>query len=80
MSPMSSCGYRPCGAPIARHLLMCAAHWRLVPKDVQNRVYKHYRAKDWANWGAALDDARVAVATALGDPIPTRLMKPRAKI
>ena len=77
MSPSSTCGYRACGEPIARHLLMCPTHWRMVPKDVQDRVYKHYRAQNWGEWGRALDDARVAVATVLGHPIPPRLMKPK---
>lgn len=72
---MSRCGYPPCGMSIARHLLMCAPHWRLVTKPVQDRVYRYYKAQDWANWGRALDDARVDVAKAIGDKIPARLMK-----
>jgi hypothetical protein len=51
---------------------MCAPHWRLVPQPIQNRVYKHYRAKDWTQWGKALDDARNAVAFVL-DPAAARI-------
>ena len=65
MSPASHCAFRPCGAVIPRHLLMCAPHWRLVPRPIQDRVYRHYRAKDWTQWGHALDDARKAVSAAL---------------
>lgn len=47
---------------------MCLRHWRLVPKDIQDRVWKHYRPGQCnldppptALWHKAADDAGVAV-------------------
>lgn len=37
------CHARGCGVPIPPHLLMCLRHWRMVPIDIQRRVWKHYR-------------------------------------
>jgi len=37
------CHARGCGRPIPPRLLMCLRHWRMVPIDIQRRVWKHYR-------------------------------------
>jgi hypothetical protein len=32
-----------CDKPVAPKFLMCGAHWRRVPVDIQRRIWKHYR-------------------------------------
>lgn len=52
-----------CASPIPADRLMCRGHWRLVPADVQRRV--------WATWrrlnGSARDGGHQARASALTD-------------
>lgn len=37
------CAAKRCSVPVPHTLLMCARHWRLVPREIQNRVYREYR-------------------------------------
>lgn len=37
------CHARGCPTPVKPELLMCLRHWRLVPRDIQARVYATYR-------------------------------------
>jgi hypothetical protein len=37
------CHARGCGNPVPPRLLMCLRHWRMVPIDIQRRVWKHFR-------------------------------------
>ena len=37
------CHARGCGRSIPPRLLMCLRHWRMVPIDIQRRIWKHYR-------------------------------------
>lgn len=37
------CHARGCTTPVPPRLLMCARHWRMVPKDLQQRVWAHCR-------------------------------------
>lgn len=37
-----SCSVPGCGRQIASKFLMCAPHWRCVPTDLQEKVYKAY--------------------------------------
>ena len=32
-----------CDVAVKPELLMCAKHWRLVPRDIQQKVWRHYR-------------------------------------
>jgi hypothetical protein len=32
-----------CTRKVPPRLLMCAAHWRIVPRQIQAQVWKHYR-------------------------------------
>lgn len=32
-----------CARPIPRSLLMCVRHWRMVPRDIQKLIWRHYR-------------------------------------
>lgn len=38
------CEANGCERLVPSHLLMCAAHWRLVPNDIQRDVYRTHRA------------------------------------
>lgn len=38
-----TCHAIACGKPVKPELLMCGKHWRLVPKDLQINVWRHYR-------------------------------------
>jgi hypothetical protein len=37
------CHARDCNSLVAPELLMCAPHWRAVPRSIQRAVYKAYR-------------------------------------
>lgn len=37
------CHAEGCETPCPPRLLMCARHWRMVPKELQNAVYDTYR-------------------------------------
>jgi len=37
------CHARECSTPIPPRLLFCLRHWRMVPKDLQRQVWRHYR-------------------------------------
>lgn len=37
-----TCAARDCTRQISTSLLMCPAHWRLVPKALKARVYESY--------------------------------------
>lgn len=32
-----------CNKAVPPRLLMCASHWRMVPKNLQQLVWRHYR-------------------------------------
>ena len=61
---MSTCAV--CSKVIRTGLLMCAHHWRLVPNDEQQHVYKTYArltrasAKDMPAWSKARADYEAA--------------------
>jgi hypothetical protein len=38
------CHAADCKTEVAPKFLMCAAHWRRVPRNLQLNVYRHYRA------------------------------------
>jgi len=37
------CHAKGCTAKVPPERLMCFRHWRMVPQDLQNEVYRHYR-------------------------------------
>lgn len=37
------CHAHECATPVKPELLMCAKHWRMVPKRIQRLVWKYYR-------------------------------------
>lgn len=40
-----SCPVGGCPSWVPADKLMCAPHWRLVPRDIQRRVYAAYRSE-----------------------------------
>lgn len=32
-----------CTVEVPRKMFMCLRHWRLVPKDMQRKIWKHYQ-------------------------------------
>ena len=57
-----------CKTLVPPELLMCLKHWRMVPKDIQKRVWAHYRdgqcddKNPSKEWHQAADEAINAVA------------------
>lgn len=41
---LHNCAAEGCDKQIAINLLMCMAHWRLVPRPLQRDVYRTFRA------------------------------------
>lgn len=39
------CAVPDCGAALDAGLLMCLAHWRMVPRPLQNEVYRTFRER-----------------------------------
>lgn len=37
------CHARRCQTPVPPRIMMCDRHWRMVPSDLQDRIYKAYR-------------------------------------
>jgi hypothetical protein len=37
------CHAEGCETPVPPAKLMCLKHWRLVPREIQCRVWRHYR-------------------------------------
>lgn len=62
------CHARGCTAATKPEMLMCLRHWRMVPRDMQRRVWATYRQGQCDNkqpsleWHAAADAAIEAVA------------------
>ena len=63
-----TCHARGCRTPVKPELLMCLAHWRRVPRPLQQAVWRHYRVGQCNDmnpspeWHAAADAAIEAVA------------------
>ena len=43
------CSAAGCQETIPLHMLMCAAHWRMVPSSIQSEIYRTLKA--WKNDG-----------------------------
>lgn len=37
------CHAKGCKKQVPPALLMCAKHWKMVPKDIQRRIWEHYQ-------------------------------------
>ncbi len=66
------CPITECKGTVRRGMLMCAPHWRLVPEDLNRRVYQtwdafqlHRDAGTLEAYRAARDEAIAAVHVAL---------------
>lgn len=71
------CHARGCTVATKSEMLMCLRHWRMVPKQLQREVWKHYRAgqcddrkvsSEWLTAADAAIDAVPARASTLGPP------------
>jgi hypothetical protein len=66
------CHARGCHGVVKPELLMCWAHWRMVPRNIQAAVYAAYRPgqcddkKPSASWFVAADAAIGFVALRTG--------------
>lgn len=65
------CAVPGCGTPIATRLLMCAPHWHLVPKPLQQAVWRTWTHGPTAAYlearQAAIDAAADATAPVLAE-------------
>lgn len=67
------CHARGCGVATKPEMLMCLKHWRMVPREIQRRVWATYRAgqcddKDVSrDWLSAADAAIEAVSAREGE-------------
>lgn len=55
------CAAEGCNRPIATHLLMCVDHWKMVPRGLQQDVYRTYRAWSNAPLGKGLDKRKAYI-------------------
>lgn len=66
------CHARNCKTPCPRRMLMCRKHWSMVPRDIQDEVYRTYREGQCDDmrpsqaWHQAADKAILAVAVKEG--------------
>lgn len=72
-----TCHAKGCRTSVRPELLMCARHWRMVPRALQLAVWRHYRAGQCddkspsADWLAAARAAIDAVASQESKPQQT---------
>ncbi len=70
------CHLPGCTTPVPRKLLLCAPHWRKVPRGIQLRVYRHFNPEQVLTlrpspeYCKAAYDAVIAALDALGDNDP----------
>lgn len=68
-----TCHADGCTKPIAPAYLMCPAHWRMVPAEIQRRIWLLYRPgqevdkRPTGQYMTAMRDAIAAVAKAEGE-------------
>jgi hypothetical protein len=62
VSALKDCPVEGCQARIARQLLVCRVHWRLVPPDLKREVWRAYQ-----NGEGILHDAYRRAAAAAVD-------------
>lgn len=56
------CHAAGCTANVPPERLMCYKHWKMVPKDVQRRVWTHYRDGQCDDWQISHEYAEAAKA------------------
>lgn len=67
-----TCHAKGCNVEVKPELLMCLKHWRMVSKDTQIEVWRHYRPGQCDDknpseaWHKAADQAILEVATKEG--------------
>jgi hypothetical protein len=59
------CPVNGCEAQLPREILMCAPHWRMVPRDLQNAVNAAWRASS----AEAYLKARAAAVSAVNQKL-----------
>jgi hypothetical protein len=65
---MHECPAEGCNAHVTDSMLACGRHWRLVPQDLQRRVYRAWRCGTGAGTAAhiaAITDAVAAMNATL---------------
>lgn len=66
-----------CDIPVPPKMHMCLKHWRMVPKAVQELIWKHYRHEQEIDKKPTIDYIATAfvsiscVALKEGKPLPT---------
>lgn len=38
-----TCHVPDCGVTVPRRMLMCARHWKRVPKEIQRAIWRHFK-------------------------------------
>lgn len=51
---------------ISSHLLMCRTDWALVPREIQTRVYRTYKARQRDGWAPYRDAVCAAIVAVEG--------------
>ncbi len=59
--PKKWCGIPGCGAAIKNEEFACLKHWKMVPKEIRDRIWKHFKDRDWLHLQEAHNEARAAV-------------------
>lgn len=60
MSRPKVCPVGGCVEPVKKGHLMCLAHWRKVPREVQRAVWSSFNDRDWERWKKVSDQAIIA--------------------
>lgn len=74
---MHSCPVKVCDEGVPDHLLMCKAHWRMVPADIQREVYQAYHRYEANKSNERLVALRAAQKKAK-DYVDAKLVEARA--
>ena len=60
--PRKWCGIPGCGAAIQTHEFACLPHWKKIPKEIQNRINKLAKERNWPLLIEVHNEARAALA------------------
>ncbi len=65
-APKKWCGIPKCGTSIQQKEFACPKHWKKIPKEVRDKIWKAFEARDWITLQEAHNEARLAVASKEG--------------
>ncbi|HEY6154663.1 MAG TPA: hypothetical protein VIW07_13060 [Candidatus Udaeobacter sp.] len=55
------CPVPGCRSMVQRTMAMCFTHWRMVPSNIQSKIWTTWRASDWQAHAEAMKLAMAAI-------------------